>query len=281
MYSVFFSSLFRFVRWIVSFAHCRQTGQWLTVYVLFFIIHILFVVHVHKNMVAYLSESKQPSVYQHTHMWFGKKPTKINSNKMKRRETAFFSSLKIKWTKKRHRTLARIAQKKMQALHGAIWNRQNHNIDCCKFCRAVNPFARHKHTSFSSSFFFSIEHILACWYRTQTRHTQFLPHLFAPERFKAQTENELSFRRANKYTLLSAIWVRGEWSDARNVDSFELILNVAAVDFIIFFFVCSMCVLPFAQCRIVVVALCVSMNSFVMYITNVMTWKWLSIDIRI
>lgn len=50
---------------------------------------------------------------------------------------------------------------------------------------------------------------------------------------------------------------------------------------LLFYFVLSMCVLPFARCRIVVVAVCVSMNNFVMYITNVMTWKWLSIDIRI
>lgn len=161
---IFFSSLFRFVRWTVSFAHRRQTGQWLTVYVLFFH-HSYFVCCARPQkygclLVRIEATISVPAAHTCDSEWNRRKPIQT---KWREEKQHFFFFVKNKMNekkviKKRHRTLARIAQKKikMQALHGAIWNRQNHNIDCCKFCRAVNPFARHKHTSFSSSFFFRL-----------------------------------------------------------------------------------------------------------------------------
>lgn len=87
-----------------------------------------------------------------THMFFGKQPAKNEFKQYEEKKNDLCVCMflgekmnEIFSSKKRRRTLARIARK-MQALHGAIRNRQNHNIDCCTFCRAVNLFARHKHT---------------------------------------------------------------------------------------------------------------------------------------
>lgn len=94
MYSVFFFPLY----FGSSAEQCRshivdKQGNGSPCMCFFFIIHILFVVHVHKNMVAYLSESKQPSVYQqHTHVIRNETDENQFKQNEERRNNIFFSS---------------------------------------------------------------------------------------------------------------------------------------------------------------------------------------------
>lgn len=125
------------------------TGQWQ-----YLSVH-LFVVHVHKMWLLTCQNSH--SSYQHT--------CESERNRRKHNETDWESEIHTekkkkqkqqqrqrrlrRWRKKRRRKKIQHTlriERKMQALHGAIWNWQNHNIDCCTFCRAVNPFASDTHS---------------------------------------------------------------------------------------------------------------------------------------
>lgn len=137
----FYSCCGLFLRLLLFSHQWRQsscTGQWLHIYQYI----NLFVAHVHIIWLL-TCQNSQSKIYQRTHVNQKRNERKQNWTKYEFREQ--------NERKKIHKlydsnTYTRRMKRKMQALHGAIWNRQNHNIDCCKFYRAVNLFARHSYS---------------------------------------------------------------------------------------------------------------------------------------
>lgn len=102
------------------------------------------------NVVAYLSEQSVTGAGHTCAAGEKKTKSKIERKKIQKelkRKQKNADRQKIQHTDCWLYTTVYIARELSEKCrHGAIWNRQNHNIDCCKFCRAVNPFANDTNT---------------------------------------------------------------------------------------------------------------------------------------